>query len=218
MIQAKLTGAVLRLFSTCVLAIALTAGNAMAQTTYDYAGNNYDTADAPYTTADNLIGTFTTSDPLPANFSGDASALVTALSFDDGVAVRSLANSNVCQFDIVTDAAGLIVDWSIFLRQSDTGAGDNQHSIESYGSGFPPGNGIDSVGFDINTDTTDCSSIALGPAAFSDEVPDGAWTGGGTIPPTQTFSVPTLSSGSLILLILLMASLGLIATVRQPGR
>lgn len=216
MMQTKFTGALARLLSGYGLTMILLVGHAAAQTTYDYTGNNYVSADAPYTTADNLTGSFTTADPLPANFSGDASALVTTLSFDDGVAVRSLADSNLCQFEIVTDAAGLLVDWSIVLMQSDTGAEDNQHEIQSYGSG-PDGIGVDMVGFNTSTGNTDCAGS--GPwGTVAGSAPRGAWTGGGTIPPAQTFSVPAFSTWSLMLLILLMASIGVIATVRQPGR
>jgi len=202
-----------RFLGSFALISFLLSATAFAQTTYDYAGNPFDVAEPPYTTADNLVGSFTTANPLPPNFSGDASGLITSLNFSDGQAVRSLADTVLCQFDLTTNSNGAIVSWSIFMRQSDTGATENQHSVETYSSDAIPPGGLDSVGFDAVTGATGCDSIALVPTASSSSVPPDGWAGE---PPAPTFSsVPTLSIASLILLSALMIGLGWVTVLRS---
>ncbi|SDU36734.1 IPTL-CTERM protein sorting domain-containing protein [Halopseudomonas salegens] len=197
-----------RLFCVIVVLLATFSGKALAQAvSYSYVGDTYTNADPPYTTADNLTGTFSTAAPIPPNFSGDATALVTSLSFDDSVAVRTLADSTLCRFDIATDATGTIIDWALLIRQSDTGPTENQHSIETYSGGLSIPD-IDQAGFDFSTGNTDCSGIALGPFATTPAAASDAWTDTRADAGENIASIPTLSAWSLLAMSMIMLCIG----------
>lgn len=154
-----------------------------AQVTYSYTGPTfYFASGAPYSTANSITGSFTTAAPLAANLSdSNISANITAFSFTDGVATRTLANTVICRFLVSTDASGAISGHSIWLRQSNTTAMQNQHSLELY----EPFKGTsDLAGLGALGETT-CAPGPLNPFASSN-AGTGAWVasvaGGPQIP------------------------------------
>jgi hypothetical protein len=97
----------------------LWAGVAQAQTTYSYSGQPFVAAEPPYTTADRVVGSFETAEPLdPWLIDSDISDRVTGFSYSDGQQTRTSTDSVVCAFRVTTDATGAIVDWWIDLRQA----------------------------------------------------------------------------------------------------
>lgn len=122
-----------------------------------------------------------------------------AFSFSDGQATRDETNTVLCDFTITTDANGNITDWSIYMRQNDTGPAENQHAIDI----FP---NIEQSGFDPNLGNVNCDPIALNPSGSSDAgVTPSAWSGGPIQAPTP---VPMMSLMSLIMLGLVIATFG----------
>ena len=142
-------------------------------TTYTYTGDPYTTATAPYVLGERLTGTMTTANPLPPFMPfTDISAALTSISFDDSVAVRTLANSFLCSVQVATDGAGNITRWQITLRESPYTTGNPQHSIDSSGTPTPP-EGIDLVGTGpANADP--CGIVILNPSAST--ASQGTWT------------------------------------------
>jgi hypothetical protein len=152
----------------------LIATAAIAQTTtYTYTGDPYTVATAPYVVGGQLTGSFTVASPLPAFLPlTNITPSLTALSFNDGVATRTLANSFLCSFQVATDGAGNITRWQITLRQSPYSPGNPQHSIDSSGQ---PGviEGIDLVGTGT-AGANPCDPIVLSPNAGTST--QGSWT------------------------------------------
>jgi len=81
--------------------------------TYTYAGNNFTSADAPFTTADSLSISITLSSPLPPNISDfDASGIATVFSFSNGVNVFDNFSATTREFRFTTDGTGAITEWA----------------------------------------------------------------------------------------------------------
>lgn len=99
--------------------LCLWAGATQAQTTYSYTGQPFVAADPPYSTADRVVGSFETAEPLdPWLIDADISDRVTDFSYSDGQQTRTSTDSAVCAFRVTTDATGAIVDWQVDLRQA----------------------------------------------------------------------------------------------------
>ncbi len=153
-------------------AIALASAARAQPTTYTYTGALYDSTQPPYAAGQRLAGSFTTAAPLPPfRALGDLQPALVAMSFDDGVEGRNLANSFVCQFEVATDGAGAVTQWRISLRRSPYDFGDPQHAIHSAGD----------VGLIQGTDFVGsgpagagpCDPIVLAPAAGTSS--QGSW-------------------------------------------
>src|SRR5688572_12734333 len=85
---------------------AFPTGVAAQTTTYTFTGDLYSLTQPPYAAGQRLSGSFTVAAPLPAfRALGDLTPALVAMSFHDGVAGRSLADSFVCAFDVATDGA-----------------------------------------------------------------------------------------------------------------
>jgi hypothetical protein len=142
-------------------------------TTYNYTGDPYTFATAPYAIGGQLTGSITVANPLPPFLPlTDITPALTALSFNDGVAVRTFASSFICSFQVATDGAGNITQWQFTLRQSPYTTGNPQHSIDSSGQ---PGviQGIDLVGTGI-AGANPCDPFVLSPNAGT--ASQGTWT------------------------------------------
>jgi hypothetical protein len=157
----------------CIAAVFLLAlaFSASAQTPTDtYTGAPFTTATPPYTVGGNVTGTFTTASPLPPFLAyADIRPSLESLSFSDGVATRTLANSFICTFLVATDGVGNITGWIILLRQSPYAPATPQHSIDS--SGVP--GGIDLAGTGP-ANASPCGFIALTTSGSSNT--RGSWT------------------------------------------
>lgn len=143
-------------------------------TTYTYTGDPYTTATAPYVLGGNITGTLITANPLPPFMPfTDITPAITSISFNDGVATRTLANSFLCSVKAATDGAGNITRWEVFLRQFPYTTGMPQHSIES--SGAPPGNfqGSDIAGTGT-AGVNPCDGFIANP--FGATASQGTWT------------------------------------------
>ena len=152
-------------------------------TTYTYTGDPYTTATAPYTVGGQLTGTLTTANPLPPFMPfTDITGALTAISFNDGVAVRTLANSFLCSVSVATDGAGNITRWQITLRESPFTTGNPQHSIDSSGLPTPP-EGIDLVGTGP-ANVNPCGIVILNPSAST--ASQGTWTDTNPLPAQPT--------------------------------
>lgn len=173
--------------------LVVVAPQAIAAATYTYSGPTFYNANAPYTNEQNITGSFTVASPLAPNLSNaDISANLVALSFSDGQATRTLADSVLCGFEVSTDAGGNISGHAIWLRQSNTTAMQNQHNIEIY----DPSKGVtDQAGFGALGGTT-CAPTALDPFANSSDG-TGFWAANGG---TQR-SIPLNASWALVLML-----------------
>ncbi|HEV7239634.1 MAG TPA: hypothetical protein VGQ36_10370 [Thermoanaerobaculia bacterium] len=152
-------------------------------TTYTYTGDPYTTATAPYAVGGQLTGTMTTANPLPPFLPfTDITGALTSISFNDGVATRTLANSFLCSVRVATDGAGNITRWQITLRESPYTTGNPQHSIDSSGLPTPP-EGNDLVGTGpANADP--CGVVILNPSASTGS--QGTWTDTNPLPTQPT--------------------------------
>jgi hypothetical protein len=122
--------------------LMLCAAAAVAQaTTYDYASSASPAAAitnftnctqgpcASYAPTARITGSFTTASPLPPNFAGDATALVTDFSFTDGVNIYARGDPALRRHDflVYTDAAGVpLFASSVFLELWETGVAPHQ--------------------------------------------------------------------------------------------
>ena len=156
-----------------VILIFLAIPAAAQTTTYTYTGDPYTAATAPYVVGGQVTGTFTTASPLPAFLPlTDIRPSLQSLSFSDGVATRTLANSFVCTFSVATDGAGNITQWQILLRESPYTPLNPQHSIDSSGApGLIQGNDLAGTG---PAGAGPCDPIALTTSGSSGS--QGAWT------------------------------------------
>ena len=167
-----------------VLLAAVSVPAAAQATTYSYTGAPYTTASPPYSLGGRVTGTFTTASPLPAfQPLSDIRPSLESLSFSDGVATRTLGNSFVCGFQVATDGAGNITQWSILLRESPFAPLSPQHSIDSTGEPGPFGGG-DLAGTGPAA-ADPCGPFALTTFATSSPVA-GSWTDDFDAPTTPT--------------------------------
>ncbi len=172
---------------------------AMSQVTYNYTGNNYNNFIAPYSASSQITGSFEVASALAASSTTDLTNTLQVFSFSDGQATRNETNTVLCDFSITTNANGNITDWSIYMRQNNTGPTENQHTIDI----FP---NIEQSGFDANQGNINCDPIAIGPLGSSNvAVSPSAWTGG---PVQPARPVPALSLMSLLMLGFLVVLLG----------
>lgn len=185
-------------FSVCLLLFFI--NTSLAQVTYSYQGNNFDQFDPPFTASSQITGSFETAQAIAPSTTTDLTGSIQSFSFTDGQNTRDQSNSTLCLFDVTTNSAGLITSWYIYMRQSDTGPTENQHTIDLLVGVIPE----ELSAFDLNLGNTGCGSIGLGVRGSSLTAPTGAWSGG----PQAPQSVPTLSVFLMLILGLILAGLG----------
>ena len=169
--------------AAAVAAVAATSAASAQPTTYTYTGATYSTTQPPYAAGERLTGSFTVAAPLPAfRALSDLTPALVAMSFDDGVESRSLADSFVCKFEVATDGAGAVTQWRILLRRSPYNPLAPQHSIDSLGNvGVLAGTDLVGTG---PAGAGPCDPIALAPAANSSA--QGGWTSDHPLPSAPT--------------------------------
>lgn len=142
-------------------------------TTYTYTGPPFTTAIPPYAVGGRLTGTITTASPLPPYMPlTDVAKMITGLSFDDGLRVRTLANSDVCVLRVATDGVGNIIEWWVRLSEAPFVPDRPQHAIES--EGMPSGFGTDRTGDGLSEKERVCSyGVATEHASTESH---GSWT------------------------------------------
>jgi len=114
-----------------VLSVAATP--VLAQTVYDYQGNNYEVIfGSAFDGTMSVSGSFTLPLELPPNLIlQDINVAGLTFSLSNGIRDFTEANSSVCTFEAATGPAGEIVQWNIFLREPGIPAGDPQATLES---------------------------------------------------------------------------------------
>lgn len=154
-----------------MLGMLALAGMAHGEFTYDFTGNAFDSTDAPYTASDSLSGSITLPLPLAPNLMGrDIAPALMDLNFDDGVQVRSAADTAICAFLVTTDGTGQIVDWTISLRELPLPPlGEPQGFIDSGSFGDSVGRGP--------AGTTPCDTLI--PSISATTTTAGTWLFGG---------------------------------------
>jgi hypothetical protein len=108
-----------RMLTAAIVAAAMivgTASRSMASSVYDYVGNDFTFALAPYTTLDSISGSVTLSTPLGDNLNLQT-VTPTAFSFSDGVQTLNQSNASSI-FDFSTNASGQITQWVFALQGS----------------------------------------------------------------------------------------------------
>jgi hypothetical protein len=91
----------------------------MANTTYTYTGNSFNTVSGPYTTSDSVSGYFTVATPLADNITSFSPFTPLTFSFTDGVQTYTNASTlSSSSFLVKTDASGDIINWAIAINGS----------------------------------------------------------------------------------------------------
>jgi hypothetical protein len=121
-------------------ALLVLPSSASATATYSYTGLDFtfvidnDSPAGTFTTLMSVSGTFEVAAPLGPNLVlSDISGSLISFSFTDGRSVFTDVNSTIGFFDIETDGAGAISDWTIALDIDvpATTVGDTQRSLGS---------------------------------------------------------------------------------------
>jgi len=95
------------------------APTAAALEIYTYTGNTYDSVSGSYTTSMRITGSIQTPVPLGPNLIlQDVSAGILSYSFNDGLQTLAGGTPAAASFLFSTDAAGVIVDWTVQLSGS----------------------------------------------------------------------------------------------------
>ena len=97
--------------AVAALSVAYPASVQAVPTTYQYTGNPFTFAIAPYTTSDFVTGMLTLAGPLASNFNGTVTP--TAFTFSDGVQTLTNLNAVFSSFLFVTGPTGQITGWDI---------------------------------------------------------------------------------------------------------
>jgi hypothetical protein len=159
----------------CGLLLAvLPSTSALADTTYTYTGNPFNTLNGVYTTSDFVSGSFTVATPLAPDTPYGA-ITPGSFSFSDGHQTLDASNTSTAFFGVATDDTGNIVGWYIALIDAEA----NIQTSNPYINGI-----VDDARIDVD------SSFSRA-FLFSDP---GTWTESTTDP------VPTPEPSSLVLL------------------
>lgn len=112
-------------------------------TTYTYQGSLFEIAPPPYSQNQRVVGTLSLPGPLPPWMPMRSIApFLINFQFSDGVQTRTPANTAICRFEVSTDGAGHINNWSLSLRQKTFTMGNPQQIIDSTNLGDTVGTGI----------------------------------------------------------------------------
>jgi len=189
--------------------VALLIGNYAYATTYTYTGDLYTMGGGAYTEGMRVTGTLLTSSPIPSNYSGDISGILSSWSFNDGVQTIDSSNGEFhpgFSPTVLTNEQGVIVDsfLAMFLSPIGTTVGDTDSYIAVvFGQSIGV---VDAVCLTVVDEV--CETYEE-PASFGQASSPGTWVGG--VAPTP---VPTLTQWSLVLLALGLGMLG-IARIRR---
>jgi hypothetical protein len=99
------------LLAVAAFSLAYPASVQAVPTTYQYTGNPFQVATAPYTTSDFVTAMVTLASPLPPNFADFVTP--TAFTLSDGVQTITLQTAFSFGFVFITDATGAITFWNI---------------------------------------------------------------------------------------------------------
>jgi len=162
------------------LVLLIFGASVHAQVTYQYTGQTFDLAEAPYTTSDRITGSFELSEPLtPFMLGEDISAELVDYSFTDGQQTRTAANSSICAFGITTNGAGEIVGWVIVLREAPTpAAGNPQQTLDTTSQTDLVGTGV--------SDGNACGTLFSLTESASNTFSPGTWTSNVVTTPVPT--------------------------------
>ena len=176
-------------------------------TTYNYLGDPFTFAEAPYALGGSITGSITLANPLPPFLPlTDLRPALQALSFQNGVETLSLAITNVCQFEVATDGSGNITSWLVLLEQFGPVT-----AVPLFQSTGQPGaiQGTDLTGR-VPTLGVPCGPAALTPSAST--ATQGTWSGGGA-----AAEIPTLGNLGLLAIALSLAGVA-VRRLRSSGR
>jgi len=174
-------------------------------TTYNYSGPLFTTVVAPYTTSMHVTGSILLAGALPPNMPlRDVTAALLDFTYTDGIQTHTLADSNLCSFQLGTDATGQVVEWNVMLRQKVANNTDPFTSIDS----IHAGQAGEDLGGTNPLGGNQCGVFSLNPFGST-----GAGNPGGFSGPASPSSatIPTLSLGALVLLACLLAAAGYVS-------
>ena len=165
---------------------------ARATTTYTYTGNDFDTIVGPtYTTSMSVSGSFTTSAPLPRNMPlTDIREWELSYGFTDDVQIRTDADSWIVEFEVATDADGMIETWNISVVELPvaTTIGEIRHLVDTHGGETPEEKDLGGTGHCSQVTNSVCSSFAMTDYGQLSDGP-GTWVRTGDVPPApKTYS------------------------------
>jgi hypothetical protein len=143
----------------------------MADATYYYTGEDFQTAIGEYTTSDSISGWFTVGSPLPDNLNdaGDLAEITpTAFSFSDGMQTITNMNASSSEFGFFTDGSGDILSWNFGVFQTFGNRTTGKITSEDIFGGFE----IDSVFYPLgNIDPGDNYGLNYIPGTWSGPPP-----------------------------------------------
>jgi hypothetical protein len=164
-------------------------------TTYNYVGDPFATAAAPYSVGGSIVGSITLGNPLPPFLPlTDLRPALQALTFQNGADTLSLPITNVCRFDVATDGLGNITRWVVSLQEFGPTT-----DVAQFDSSGQPGSiqGTDQTGR-IGTLGVPCAPALLAASAFAPT--QGTWIAGGA-----ATEIPTLGHLGLLVAALALA-------------
>ena len=200
-----------RILISIALLACLISGYAHA-VTYTFTGANFTNVFGAYTTAMRITGTLITSTPIPPNYSGDLSGLLTSWSFNDGLQTINSANGVFHpnrSFSVGTDGSGNINSFEIFATRLPLGTAigdlDNIIYLEFLGLHAD----IDTACFSVSEGY--CNNWSSSVAYAGAPVENAVWVTS-DLPSTP---IPTMNQWSLMLLALLLGMVGITRIRRQ---
>lgn len=157
--------------------LALLIGNYAYATTYTYTGDSYTIGGGAYTDLMSVTGTLVTSSPIPPNFGGDISGILTSWSFNDGVQTINSSNGVFhpgYPLQVSTNEEGVIVDTflAVFLSPMATTVGDTDSYI-----GLVFGQSIGVVDAVCTTVVEGFCDAYEPPASYGQASSPGTWAG-----------------------------------------
>ena len=107
---------------TAVVALSVAYAASVQAATYQYTGNPFTTANAPYTTSDFVSGMLTLASPFAPNMPLTF-VTPTAFTFSDGVQTLTNLTSGGVLFQFATGPTGAITQWNIGIKVTGGGIG-----------------------------------------------------------------------------------------------
>jgi hypothetical protein len=142
---------------------------ANADTTYTYTGNDYTSAQSPFTTSDSISGSFTIATLAPSLTNDFITP--TSWSFSDGINQYTNINGSTGIFEVTTNAQGAIEYWDVNIENA-AGSWVFLTTDEPASPPFFFAQVVDDVSELSPVDCSNCEIVQNDPGTWSSVVPE----------------------------------------------